>query len=295
MSTINEYSQLVVNMPFLWRQLLDKMFISSCHKYMPSRPLLISPIHRVNSSSRPVYLKVSSSHLVVSSSHLVESSSHLVVWSSHLVVSSFLTYCLVVPLLVYSSTRRITFQLVVLPFNSSCRLSTSCNDLVHCSWDLRDLGTTTKQSNMAAVEPVDELKECLRASVEMLLDKLNDRLHEDMDGVDRIQNLVERASGLYDIPLEIVDILRSAQDSLRSLATGKKESWVFNSTGCRGRPSFHIPQDMLQLYLYYQFSLAKIGQIFGVSSKTIQRRITEYDLKKVDFTNVSDNELDNQM
>ena len=71
---------------------------------------------------------------------------------------------------------------------------------------------------MAAVEPIDELKECLRASVEMLLDKLNDRLHEDMDGVDylcvqlvRIQNLVERASGLYDIPLEIVDILRSAQ------------------------------------------------------------------------------------
>ena len=63
---------------------------------------------------------------------------------------------------------------------------------------------------MAAVEPMDELKECLRASVEMLLDKLNDRLHEDMDGVDylcvqldRIQNLVERASGLYDIPLEI--------------------------------------------------------------------------------------------
>ena len=211
-------------------------------------------------------------------------------------MSSFLTHCLVVPLLVHSSTRRITFQLVVSPFNSSC------NDLAHCSWDLRDLGTTTKQSNMAAVEPVDELKECLRASVEMLLDKLNDRLHEDMDGVDylcvqldRIQNLVERASGLYDIPLEIVDILRSAQDSLRSLATGKKESWVFNSTGCLGRPSFHIPQDMLQLYLDYQFSLAKIGQIFGVSSKTIQRRITECDLKKVDFTNVSDNELYNQM
>ena len=83
-------------------------------------------------------------------------------------------------------------------------------------------------------------------------------------------------------------ILRSAQDSLRSLVTRKKESWVFNYTGCRGRPPFHIPQDMLQLYLDYQFSLAKIGQIFGVSSKTIQRRITEYDLKKVDLTNVSD-------
>ena len=116
-------------------------------------------------------------------------------------MSSFLTYCLVVPLLVYSSTRRITFQLVMSPFNSSCRLSTlratiSCTVLGKRG-DLRDLGTTTEQSNMAAVEPMDELKECLRASVEMLLDKLNDRLHEDMDGVDylcvqldRIQNLV---------------------------------------------------------------------------------------------------------
>ena len=78
--------------------------------------------------------------------------------------------------------------------------------------DLRDLCTTTEQSNMAAVEPMDKLKECLHAGVEMLLDKQNDRLYEDMDGVDylcvqldRIQNLVERASGLYDIPLEIVD------------------------------------------------------------------------------------------
>ena len=186
-------------------------------------------------------------------------------------MSSFLTYCLVAPLLVYSSTRRITFQLVMSPFNSSCRLSTlrvtiSCTVLGKRG-DLRDLGTTTEQSNMAAVEPMEELKECLRASVEMLLDKLNDRLHEDIDGVDyhcvqldRIQNLVERASGLYGIPLEIVDILRSAQDSLRSLATGNKESWVFNSTGCRGRPSFHIPQDMLQLYLDYEFMIRVISQ-----------------------------------
>ena len=39
-------------------------------------------------------------------------------------------------------------------------------------------------TNMAAVEPIDELKECLRVSIEVLLDRLNDRLHEDMDDVD---------------------------------------------------------------------------------------------------------------
>ena len=56
---------------------------------------------------------------------------HLVLPHNQVLVSSFLTYCLVVPLLVYSSTRRITFQLVMSPFNSSCK------DLVHCSWKKR--------------------------------------------------------------------------------------------------------------------------------------------------------------
>ena len=56
---------------------------------------------------------------------------HLVLPHNQVLVSSFLTYCLVVPLLVYSSTRRITFQLVMSPFNSSC------NDPVHCSWKKR--------------------------------------------------------------------------------------------------------------------------------------------------------------
>ena len=65
------------------------------------------------------------------------------------------------------------------------------------------------------IDAIDELKECLRVSIEMLLDRLNDRLHEDMDGIDylcvqldRIQSLVERASALYYIPLEVAEILK---------------------------------------------------------------------------------------
>ena len=51
----------------LWRPILDKIFLSSRHKFMPSRPLLISPIHRVNSSSRQV---ISLSRRVISSCRL---------------------------------------------------------------------------------------------------------------------------------------------------------------------------------------------------------------------------------
>ena len=80
---------------------------------MPSNPgqnlrLVSSQIHAVASSS---HLANSSSQLVVLSSYLVESPSHLVV-SSILLTS---------PLLVYSS---VILQLVVSPFNSSCRTST---------------------------------------------------------------------------------------------------------------------------------------------------------------------------
>ena len=182
-------------------------------------------------------------HLVASHNQIVLSSSHLAISSSELVVSSSLSQS-VVELFrrVVESSRRVvesSCHVQLQLFDWSFHLSTRhvALQLFVERGDLRDLGTTTEHSNMAAVEPMDELKECLHASVEMLLDKLNDRVHEDMDGVDylcvqldRIQNLVERASGLYDIPEEIVDILRSAQDSLRSFATGKKEYWVFNST-----------------------------------------------------------------
>ena len=49
---------------------------------------------------------------------------------------------------------------------STLRATISCTVLGKRG-DLRDLGTTTEQSNMAAVEPMDELKECLRASREL--------------------------------------------------------------------------------------------------------------------------------
>ena len=69
------------------------MFISSRHKFMPSRPLLISPIHRVNSSSHLVVLSIlltsplpvySSVILQLVVSHFNSPFSISVVWTSGL-------------------------------------------------------------------------------------------------------------------------------------------------------------------------------------------------------------------
>ena len=74
--------------------------------------------------------------------------------------------------------------------------------------------------------------------------------------MDRIQNQVERASGLYNIPMKIFNVLGSTHNSLRLLTTEKEDIIMFISSGC------HIPKHVWQLYLDYQFSLTKIGEIF---------------------------------
>ena len=166
------------------------------HLVLPHNHVVVSSSHLANSSSQLVLSSSLSQRVVELSRRVVESSRRVVESSRRVVFFDLLSRCAITRLFFNSSY-----------YLSTLRATISCTALGKRG-DLRDLGTTTEQSNMAAVEPMDELKECLRASVEMLLDKLNDRLHEDMDGVDypcvqldRIQNLVERASGLYDIPL----------------------------------------------------------------------------------------------
>ena len=67
---------------------------------------------------------------------------------------------------------------------------------------------------------------------------------------------------------------------------------MFTATGCRGRPSVVIPPEQLELYLEYGFTASRIAKLFGVSSKTILRRMTEFGLEKKPYSTLSDMELD---
>ena len=70
---------------------------------------------------------------------------------------------------------------------------------------------------------------------------------------------------------------------------------VFVFSGCRGRPSVYIPKDLQHLYVNCKFTMKKIGEIFGVSRKTIQRRISEFGLELRGYTELSNEQLDEQM
>ena len=65
-------------------------------------------------------------------------------------------------------------------------------------------------------------------------------------------------------------------------------------TGRAGRPSFQIPQQMLQDLKSFGFSWQTIANIFGVSRWIIYRRVQEYGLESMsDFSLMSDGELNN--
>lgn len=166
----------------------------------------------------------------------------------------------------------VSCQLVIL----SCNLSSRHFNLSFPRFNLSSRHVNSPYRHLNLSSRVSTHRLIMSTRRHFMLHRLNDRLYEDMDGidylcvqVDRIQNLVQRASALYNIPSVVVDTLRRAHDSLKFLATGNEDISLFTSTGCCGRPALHIPEDLLQLYLDYQFPLAKIGEIFGVSSKTI--------------------------
>ena len=124
---------------------------------------------------------------VNSSSRQVAVSTRRLVLLSRIVAFFTCVHCLAC-----FSTRRVvvsTRRLVLSSFcfmstvNSLCRPSTRRVQVLRRFFFKRgDLGTTVKQYGCR--EPIDELKECLRVSIEALLDRLSDRVHEDMDAVD---------------------------------------------------------------------------------------------------------------
>ena len=99
------------------------------------------------------------------------------------------------------------------------------------------------------------------------------------------------ASAFYDI----FQCLREKNLDLSNRPTAVAEVSVASKcTGRAGRPSFQIPQEMLEDLRGFGFSWQKIADILGVSRWTIYRRVQEYGLRSMsDFSLMSDGELDN--
>lgn len=64
--------------------------------------------------------------------------------------------------------------------------------------------------------------------------------------------------------------------------------------GC-GPPKFDIPKSILEYYLEENLTIDDISKMLSVSQSTIYRRMRHYGLSKLEFSVISDEELDQQM
>ena len=112
----------------------------------------------------------------------------------------------------------------------------------------------------------------------------------------RIELLIQIADagasiyGMKDISDKLMEANNCLENYMnRGLYHQGKAEIMFQSIS--GRPKFDIPKETLELYLSYGVSYRDIGNIFGVSKDTIQRRVKEYCLKRLVHSPLDDTEL----
>ena len=150
------------------------------------------------------------------------------------------------------------------------------------------------------MERLEAFKNFMRSGIQVVLDRIQNDIHNDLEGsdylcshIDRLINVLVQASSIYDVPPEIELGLRAARQTVTDAQSKQGESSkLFRNTGNRGRPAVVVPREQIELYIGYGFSQVKIAAMFGVSTKTIQRRIAEFELPTRQHDPLSDMELD---
>ena len=67
------------------------------------------------------------------------------------------------------------------------------------------------------------------------------------------------------------------------------------NTSIRGRPSYDITQDQLQSLISLRFTVPQIAELLQVSTRTIERRLAEYNMSASILSIIADEKLDNEV
>ena len=153
---------------------------------------------------------------------------------------------------------------------------------------------------MAALE-VDVLRNRLRACINAILQELNSP-NFDSDSHDSVffheeslYNIIARFDGAVGIDNNIVSYIRQVRDCLSShspTSSARVAEKLF--TGNRGRPKYVVPQEQVEFLIERHFSVPEISKLLGVSTQTVERRMSEYGLSiRGSYDGMmNDNELD---
>ncbi|KXJ28720.1 hypothetical protein AC249_AIPGENE19430 [Exaiptasia diaphana] len=101
----------------------------------------------------------------------------------------------------------------------------------------------------------------------------------------------ENNDTIYVIVVKLQEVKNIILQLDRDIHLGYSADKVFS--GYRGRPSFDIPKEQLELFLEYNFSVPQISEMIGVSKSTVKRRLQDYGLSvSQTYSSISSAELD---
>ena len=136
---------------------------------------------------------------------------------------------------------------------------------------------------------LDDLKASLRDGVQRIIARLSEEILADEDGIDylcthidRLLNLLTRASTLFFIPTDLISLLFRARQAINESTSksAKGDMVPLLYTGSKGRPAIAISREQLELYLDYGFTAVKIAQLFSVSVSTIFCPLNEWGIER---------------
>ena len=117
--------------------------------------------------------------------------------------------------------------------------------------------------------------------------------------IDSMKSFLARCEGVINIPKDIYRYLNEAERIItesqqRSEVVGYRASIIF--TNDRGRPSYDLPKEQLQLFLDLGFSVPEMADMIGTSISTVKRRLTMYSLSVGQkYSNITNEYLDEQV
>ena len=147
---------------------------------------------------------------------------------------------------------------------------------------------------------MDVLRNRLRACINAILQELNSP-NFDSDShdsvffrVESLYNTIARFDGAVGIDNNIVSYIRQVRDCLSShspTSSARVAEKLF--TGNRGRPKYVVPQEQVEFLIERHFSVPEISKLLGVSTRTVERRMSQYGLSiRGSYDGMNDNELD---
>lgn len=123
----------------------------------------------------------------------------------------------------------------------------------------------------------------------------SDHIDSVLYGIDWLYNSLVRYLGAYNsVSDHLVGIVRDAKDLLQSLVHEYEAPNSYRteqiSSGGRGRPKFDVSRDQLEFLLERGFSVPDVAHMLGLSVRTTERRLQEFNISSRQFFTIIDDQ-----